>query len=133
MVFETASVGRNDSHSEQRLYLKSIVISTSPREHPLISNKNLEQCKYESYTLLKKLNRSVRLLNNASLSYTTGRTGPNYFQNRSEDPELEKRCYDRNPIKGDRRSKINFFFSTPPQLKSSFSQEQDPPQLVRVG
>ncbi|GBN13562.1 hypothetical protein AVEN_37387-1 [Araneus ventricosus] len=39
MVFETASAGRNNSHSEQRLYLKSIESSISPHEHPLISNK----------------------------------------------------------------------------------------------
>ncbi|GBL65783.1 hypothetical protein AVEN_21265-1 [Araneus ventricosus] len=130
MVFETASAGRNDSQSEQRLYLKSIESSTSPHEHPLTSNKNSNNSDTRAtYALLKKLNRSVQRLNDASLSYTTGRTGPSYFKT---DPKIQ---HSNNYVMIGIRSKVfadrksTSLFPTPPQLKSSFSHEQGPPQL----
>ncbi|GBO38968.1 hypothetical protein AVEN_220776-1 [Araneus ventricosus] len=100
MVFETASAGRNNSHSEQRLYLKSIESSISPHEHPLISNKTRtvqirELCSPKTV----KQKRTASCFLTLILSATQLATRDPVIS--KTDPKIQHskyRCYDRNPI-----------------------------------
>ncbi|GBM82181.1 hypothetical protein AVEN_178938-1 [Araneus ventricosus] len=55
----------------------------------------------------EKVKQNVQLLNDASLSYTTGRTGASYFKT---NPKIQHSNNDRNPIKviADRTSTFSF-------------------------
>ncbi|GBN04284.1 hypothetical protein AVEN_167146-1 [Araneus ventricosus] len=129
MVFETASAGRNNSHSEQRLNLK-LLFNKSPRASAL-----LESNSSSSDT------RAILSLNSKTEAYSFLTLLHNWPQRTQLFLKPIRRSSTRNTMISmigirsisDRRSKINSLLlsnlssSYLPQLKSSFSQGRGPP------